>query len=260
MAFTHNLLHVRYKTDRSPWLSTGKLSAEATAPPCRRPSGLGNMQGHPLCKLTHTAQVQAWCRTHATACALVVTPCVLCVMQEVLLKPHLVKRTKRMRGVSTHPPLKDVACGSYASYAVDEEGHVWAWGLNQYGQLGLPDLVTPHFLPLLPCLHILLFKGIQKRKGWWLLSSVVAACPLYSSSACCTAHATTDSKQPMCCWMHVYVPGVSAKPNTSGDLNRPLSCKAQSLGWTSWVQTSPTFCYRHTSLSTVCVPSCADHK
>lgn len=45
--------------------------------------------------------------------------------------------------MSTHTPLVDVACGSYASYAVDEAGHVWAWGLNQYGQLGLPDLVSP---------------------------------------------------------------------------------------------------------------------
>ncbi len=70
------------------------------------------------------------------------TTTVMCAaMQAVLLKPHLVKRTKRTRGVSTHSPLVDVACGSYSSYAFDEEGHVWAWGLNQYGQLGLSELV-----------------------------------------------------------------------------------------------------------------------
>ncbi|KAA6415269.1 MAG: regulator of chromosome condensation [Trebouxia sp. A1-2] len=68
-------------------------------------------------------------------------------MQEVLLQPHPVKRLKRSRGVSIHTPVVDVACGHWATYAVDEAGHVWAWGLNNYGQLGMPGqepVFTPH--------------------------------------------------------------------------------------------------------------------
>ena len=62
-------------------------------------------------------------------------------VQEVLLQPHPVKRLKRTRGVSIHTPVVDVACGHWATYAVDEAGHVWAWGLNNYGQLGMPGQV-----------------------------------------------------------------------------------------------------------------------
>ena len=62
-------------------------------------------------------------------------------VQEVLLQPHPVKRLKRSRGVSIHTPVVDVACGHWATYAVDEAGHVWAWGLNNYGQLGMPGQV-----------------------------------------------------------------------------------------------------------------------
>lgn len=68
-------------------------------------------------------------------------PCV--GVQEVLLQPHPVKRLKRSRGVSIHTPVVDVACGHWATYAVDEAGHVWAWGLNNYGQLGMPGQVRP---------------------------------------------------------------------------------------------------------------------
>lgn len=62
-------------------------------------------------------------------------------LQEILLRPHPVKRTKRSRGVSVHSRIVDIACGSYASYAVDEAGKTWAWGLNNYGQIGLPGEV-----------------------------------------------------------------------------------------------------------------------
>ena len=36
----------------------------------------------------------------------------------------------------------EVATGSYSSFALTEEGQVWAWGLNQYGQLGIPGEVS----------------------------------------------------------------------------------------------------------------------
>lgn len=32
-----------------------------------------------------------------------------------------------------------VACGSYHSFAIDQKGRVYAWGLNNYGGLGIPD-------------------------------------------------------------------------------------------------------------------------
>lgn len=32
-----------------------------------------------------------------------------------------------------------VACGSYHSFAVDGQGRVYAWGANNFGQLGIPD-------------------------------------------------------------------------------------------------------------------------
>ena len=64
------------------------------------------------------------------------------LLQETLLTPHPVKRVKRARGVSVHSSIVDVACGSYATYAVDEAGNVWAWGLNNYGQLGLSGQVS----------------------------------------------------------------------------------------------------------------------
>ena len=38
--------------------------------------------------------------------------------------------------------MVEVATGSYGSFALTEEGHVWAWGLNQYGQLGIPGEVS----------------------------------------------------------------------------------------------------------------------
>ncbi len=35
----------------------------------------------------------------------------------------------------------DVACGTYSSFALAQGGHVFAWGLNNYGQLALPGQV-----------------------------------------------------------------------------------------------------------------------
>lgn len=36
------------------------------------------------------------------------------------------------RGKITH-----IACGSYHSFALDKDGNVWAWGLNNFGELGI---------------------------------------------------------------------------------------------------------------------------
>ena len=37
--------------------------------------------------------------------------------------------------------IVDVAAGSYTSFAVTQQGHVWGWGLNQYGHLGFESQV-----------------------------------------------------------------------------------------------------------------------
>jgi regulator of chromosome condensation len=34
--------------------------------------------------------------------------------------------------------MVDVAAGTYSSFALASNGHVLAWGLNNYGQLALP--------------------------------------------------------------------------------------------------------------------------
>ena len=39
--------------------------------------------------------------------------------------------------------IMDVACGTYSTFALAEGGTVYAWGLNNYGQLALPGLVRP---------------------------------------------------------------------------------------------------------------------
>ena len=45
--------------------------------------------------------------------------------------------------------LADVYAGTYTSFARTTDGHVFAWGLNNYGQLGLP-LATPAVLSPTP--------------------------------------------------------------------------------------------------------------
>ena len=57
--------------------------------------------------------------------------------RETLLRPHAVPFTKRIRGVGT-PKIVDFGCGTYSTFALAHSGHVFAWGLNNYGQLALP--------------------------------------------------------------------------------------------------------------------------
>ncbi|KFA80040.1 hypothetical protein S40288_01831 [Stachybotrys chartarum IBT 40288] len=33
--------------------------------------------------------------------------------------------------------IAQVACGSYHSFAIDKDGHVWGWGLNNFGEIGV---------------------------------------------------------------------------------------------------------------------------
>jgi regulator of chromosome condensation len=43
--------------------------------------------------------------------------------------------------------MTDVAAGTYSSFAVSADGRVEAWGLNNYGQLGMPATTSAHHTP-----------------------------------------------------------------------------------------------------------------
>ncbi|CAL8462036.1 g1567 [Coccomyxa elongata] len=58
-------------------------------------------------------------------------------LMATILRPHPVPFTRRLRGIPV-PKFVDVACGTYSSFALAQGGHVFAWGLNNYGQLALP--------------------------------------------------------------------------------------------------------------------------
>ena len=34
--------------------------------------------------------------------------------------------------------IRDIGCGAYHSFAIDKNDNVWAWGLNNYGETGIP--------------------------------------------------------------------------------------------------------------------------
>lgn len=52
---------------------------------------------------------------------------------QYILNPSLVRLKKTLK-------FKDVFCGSYATFAVAKSNTIYAWGLNNYGQLGTGDL------------------------------------------------------------------------------------------------------------------------
>lgn len=54
---------------------------------------------------------------------------------QYILNPKQVRNKKKLK-------FKDIFCGSYSTLAVSQDGGVYAWGLNNYGQLGTGDLET----------------------------------------------------------------------------------------------------------------------
>lgn len=50
------------------------------------------------------------------------------------------RRIKKIRS-----PIISISCGSYHSFAIDRDGHVFGWGLNNYGQLGFSSLKDSKF-------------------------------------------------------------------------------------------------------------------
>jgi len=54
-------------------------------------------------------------------------------------------------GLPSAPPVKQVSCGAYHSVALLEDGQLFAWGSNKYGQLGLGhkvDQLRPQLVPV----------------------------------------------------------------------------------------------------------------
>lgn len=47
--------------------------------------------------------------------------------------------TPREFGGPLKKKVKYVACGADHSFAVDTKGNVWAWGINNFGETGIPD-------------------------------------------------------------------------------------------------------------------------
>ena len=81
-----------------------------------------------------------------------------------LLIPSVVK-VKRTRGVK--PKFADIFCGSYHTFAVAlETQQVYAWGLNNYGQLGTGD-VNNRFMPeiLPPSWQVLMKEELSDISG-----------------------------------------------------------------------------------------------
>lgn len=62
--------------------------------------------------------------------------------QQSQLGRRVFERTKTATvvpsGVSIPKRAIAVGCGSYHSFAIDSDGSLWAWGLNSYGEAGIP--------------------------------------------------------------------------------------------------------------------------
>ena len=54
--------------------------------------------------------------------------------KELMLTPTEVT-LKRAAKKAAADPVVDIAAGNYTTFAVAQSGELWAWGLNNYGQL-----------------------------------------------------------------------------------------------------------------------------
>ena len=67
---------------------------------------------------------------------------------------HIVSRPVRIPGLER---IVEISCGFGHNAALDEDGHVWIWGRNDYGQLGLGDRTArnePVMMPLENIVHV----------------------------------------------------------------------------------------------------------
>lgn len=67
---------------------------------------------------------------------------------QTLLDPQLV-RFRKLKGIPK-PKFLDVFCGTYHTFARAQNNRLYAWGLNNYGQLGVDDTESRYNPELLP--------------------------------------------------------------------------------------------------------------
>lgn len=78
---------------------------------------------------------------------------------QYILNPKQVR--DRRKGLK----FKDIFCGSYSTFAVAQDGSVFAWGLNNYGQLGTGDVETLYAPVKVDSLTSLCDKCVQIASG-----------------------------------------------------------------------------------------------
>ena len=55
--------------------------------------------------------------------------------------------SKKRKAVDTSKIIVSVACGSFHTLCLDDEGNVITFGLNNYGQCGTGDMISPVTTP-----------------------------------------------------------------------------------------------------------------
>lgn len=83
---------------------------------------------------------------------------------EVISKPSLVEFPDPVR-------LTDVAGGGMHSLALDADGHVWSWGNNTYGQLGIGSETDVHTSPATIARH----RKVSAIAAGWAHSALLTA-------------------------------------------------------------------------------------
>lgn len=58
-------------------------------------------------------------------------------LEESLVPTHVGFIDKEVKRPSKH--MVDISCGAYHAFAVGADGHVWSWGVNNYGETGIPE-------------------------------------------------------------------------------------------------------------------------
>ena len=74
-------------------------------------------------------------------------------LKELLLAPAEIS-LKRTAKAAAADPVVDIAAGNYSTFALTQQGQVWAWGLNNYGQLGHEGEVRRLPNPLNRCIEV----------------------------------------------------------------------------------------------------------
>ena len=99
-------------------------------------------------------------------------------LKELLLTPAEVSM-KRSAKAAAADPITDIAAGNYSTFAVTQSGQVWAWGLNNYGQLGLQGevrLSPPPVSSLPSCMLLIQAMSFRCACLVWGSLDVSASC------------------------------------------------------------------------------------